>query len=57
MRRSITGEVRPITGTTGPTPHVVQTYQSDGFGIPTVTEGTSSQPFQCAGEPRDAEMG
>ena len=51
------GSARAITDTASPTPQVAQTYQGDEFGIPTVTQGTSGQPFQYAGEPRDAETG
>jgi len=48
------GSVRALTDTTG---NVIQTYQSDEFGIPTVTQGTSAQPFAYTGEQRDAEDG
>jgi RHS repeat-associated protein len=38
---------------------VVQTYQTDEFGIPSAagTQGTSAQPFGFTGEQRDAETG
>ena len=48
------GSVRAITDSTG---SVVQTYQTDEFGVPTATQGTSSQPFGYAGEQRDSEDG
>jgi len=34
---------------------VAQTYQTDEFGNPTLTQGTSAQPFRFAGEQRDPE--
>jgi RHS repeat-associated protein len=36
---------------------VVQTYQTDEFGVPTVTQGAGGQPFQYTGEQRDGESG
>ncbi len=35
----------------------MQTYQTDEFGVATLTQGTSTQPFQYTGEQRDAESG
>jgi len=46
------GSVRAITASNG---DVVETYQTDEFGIPTLSQGTSTQPFDFAGEQRDAE--
>jgi RHS repeat-associated protein len=46
------GSVRALTDASG---NVVQTYQTDEFGIPTLTQGASGQPFRFTGEPRDAE--
>ncbi|MBI4493717.1 MAG: hypothetical protein HY690_13075, partial [Chloroflexi bacterium] len=48
------GSVRAITDASA---QVVQTYLSDEFGVPSLTQGTGSQPFQYTGEPRDAETG
>jgi RHS repeat-associated protein len=47
------GSVRVLTIAAGA---VVQTYQTDEFGIPTQTTG-SIQPFGYTGEQRDAETG
>jgi len=44
------GTVRAITDGTG---NLVQTYQTDAFGVPTASRGTVSQPFQYTGEQRD----
>jgi RHS repeat-associated protein len=46
--------VRAISDSSG---SVVQTYQTDEFGMPTLTQGTSSQPFGFTGEQRDPEDG
>jgi RHS repeat-associated protein len=53
------GSVRAITDGTTPAPLVVQTYATDEFGIPdaALTQGSTAQPFQYTGEPRDAESG
>jgi RHS repeat-associated protein len=53
------GSVRAITDGTTPAPLVVQTYATDEFGIPDAagTQGSTAQPFQYTGEPRDAETG
>jgi RHS repeat-associated protein len=48
------GSVRAVTDSTG---SVVQTYQADEFGVATLTQGTSAQPFSYTGEQRDAESG
>ncbi|MCC6174086.1 MAG: hypothetical protein IT305_02175 [Chloroflexi bacterium] len=45
------GSVRAITDSTKA---VVQTYQSDEFGVPIATQGGSTQPFGFTGEQRDA---
>lgn len=45
------GSVRAITDSTG---SVVQTYQTDEFGIPTQAQGASPQPFGYTGEQVDA---
>ena len=44
------GSVRALTDGTG---QVVQTYQTDEFGVTTLTQGNSTQPFRYSGEPRD----
>jgi hypothetical protein len=46
--------VRALTDAGGA---VVQTYRTDEFGVPTLVEGTSAQPFQYTGEQRDQETG
>ena len=46
------GSVRAITDGTGT---LTQTYQTDPFGVPTQVQGTSTQPFQFAGQQQDAE--
>jgi RHS repeat-associated protein len=48
------GSVRAITDGSG---DVVQTYQADEFGIPALSQGTSTQPFGFTGEPQDPEDG
>ncbi|MBI4494020.1 MAG: RHS repeat-associated core domain-containing protein, partial [Chloroflexi bacterium] len=48
------GSVRALTDGTA---QVVQTYQSDEFGVQTQSQGTRSQPFEYTGEQRDAETG
>jgi RHS repeat-associated protein len=48
------GSVRSITDSTG---GVVQTYQTDEFGISTVSQGANAQPFGFTGEQRDPEDG
>ncbi|MBI4492852.1 MAG: hypothetical protein HY690_08685, partial [Chloroflexi bacterium] len=51
------GSVRAITDASA---QVVQTYQSDEFGVASLTQvapGVQSQPFQYTGEPRDGETG
>ena len=48
------GSVRAITDGSG---NVIATLQTDEFGIPTQTQGTSTQPFQYTGQQRDAESG
>jgi RHS repeat-associated protein len=48
------GSVRAITDATG---NVSQTYQTDEFGVPSLTQGTNPQPFRFTGEQRDSESG
>jgi len=48
------GSVRALTDSTG---SVVQTYQTDEFGMPTLSQGTSTQPFGFTREQRDLEDG
>jgi RHS repeat-associated protein len=48
------GSVRAITDSNG---NVVQTFQSDEFGIPLLTQGTNPEPFRYTGQQRDAESG
>ena len=45
------GSVRSLTDGAG---SVVATYGTDAWGIPTVSTGSSTQPFGFTGEPRDA---
>lgn len=44
------GSVRAVTDAAG---KVVQTYQTDEFGVPTQTYGARVQPLGYTGEPRD----
>ena len=44
------GSVRAITNGAGT---LIQTYQTDEFGIPTNSQGTSTQPFQYTGQQVD----
>src|SRR5438093_10524792 len=46
------GSVRALTDASG---NVTQTYQTDEFGVPSLTQGTSAQAFRFAGEQRDPE--
>ncbi len=46
------GSVRALTDGTGT---VVQTYLTDAFGVPTATQGSSSQPFGYTGQQRDGD--
>ena len=48
------GSVRALTDSTKA---VVQTYESDEFGVPIVASGGSTQPFGFTGEQRDGENG
>jgi RHS repeat-associated protein len=48
------GSVRALTDANG---NVIQTYQTDAFGVPTQTQESSSQPFQFTGQQRDASTG
>ncbi|MBI4494023.1 MAG: RHS repeat-associated core domain-containing protein [Chloroflexi bacterium] len=48
------GSVRALTDGNA---QVVQTYQSDEFGVQTQSQGTRNQPFEYTGEQRDAETG
>jgi RHS repeat-associated protein len=48
------GSVRAITNSSKA---VVQTYESDEFGVPIVASGGSTQPFGFTGEQRDPEAG
>ncbi|HVB97302.1 MAG TPA: hypothetical protein VNG11_06185, partial [Chloroflexota bacterium] len=41
------GSVRAISDNNG---NVIQTYQTDPFGVPTQVQGTSTQPFQFTGQ-------
>ena len=40
------GSVRAITDSSG---SIVQTYQTNEFGIPLLTQGTSPEPFRFTG--------
>jgi YD repeat-containing protein len=46
------GSVRAVTDSSA---NVVKTYQTDEFGVPVLTQGTSTQPFGFAGEQVDSE--
>jgi RHS repeat-associated protein len=46
------GSVRAMTDATGA---LVQTFQTDAFGVATVTQGTSTQLFGFTGEQRDSD--
>lgn len=48
------GSVRATTNAAGT---VTQTYQTDAFGVPAATQGSSTQPFGYTGEQRDGETG
>jgi RHS repeat-associated protein len=48
------GSVRALTDGSG---NLVETYQTDPFGVPVATQGTSAQPFQFTGQQRDAAIG
>ncbi len=48
------GSVRAITDGDGT---VVQTCETDEFGVPTQSQGSVNQSFQYTGEQRDAESG
>ncbi len=50
------GSVRAITNLDDRI-SVIETYQTDAFGVPTQTQGGVSQPFQFTGQQRDAESG
>ena len=44
------GSVRALTDGSG---NLIQTYKTDPFGVPTATQGTSTQPFGFTGEQAD----
>jgi RHS repeat-associated protein len=48
------GSVRAITDSNG---SVVQTFQSNEFGVPLLTQRNSPEPFRYTGQQRDAESG
>ncbi len=48
------GSVRAITDASA---SVVETYQTDEFGVSAQSQGSVSQPFHYTGEQRDAESG
>ena len=48
------GSVRTLTDSAKA---VVQTYESDEFGVPIAAQGGSAQPFGFTGEQRDSENG
>jgi RHS repeat-associated protein len=48
------GSVRALTDDEG---NVTQTFNSDEFGNPTLTQGSASEPFRYTGQQRDAETG
>ncbi len=48
------GSVRALTDGSG---NVTHTFATDEFGNPTLTQGTSTEPFRYTGQQRDAEAG
>jgi RHS repeat-associated protein len=48
------GSARALSDASGA---VIATYETDEFGVPTATQGASTQPFQYTGEQRDPETG
>jgi RHS repeat-associated protein len=48
------GSVRAITDSSG---NIVQTFQSDEFGVALMTQGTSPEPMRYTGQQRDGESG
>ncbi len=48
------GSVRAITNSGG---SVIQTFQTDEFGVPTLTQGTNTEPFRYTGQQLDPETG
>ena len=48
------GSVRTLTDSAKA---VVQTYESDEFGVPIAAQGGAAQPFGFTGEQRDSENG
>jgi RHS repeat-associated protein len=48
------GSVRALTDGSG---NVTQTFASDEFGNPTLTQGSSTEPFRYTGQQQDAETG
>jgi len=48
------GSVRALSDSTG---NVIQTYQTDEFGVPTAIQGASTQPFGFTGEQTDPASG
>jgi RHS repeat-associated protein len=45
------GSVRALTDGSG---NLIETYQTDPFGVPTAMQGASTQPFQFTGQQRDS---
>ena len=37
--------------------NVIQTFATDEFGVPSLTQGTSPEPMRYAGQQRDGESG
>ncbi len=48
------GSVRAITNSGG---SVIQTFQTDEFGVPALTQGTNTEPFRYTGQQLDPETG
>jgi RHS repeat-associated protein len=48
------GSVRALSDESGT---MIAAYQTDEFGVPTVTQGSSTQPFEYTGEQRDGDTG
>jgi RHS repeat-associated protein len=48
------GSVRALTDGSG---NVTQTFSTDEFGNPTLTQGSATEPFRYTGQQQDAETG
>jgi RHS repeat-associated protein len=48
------GTMRVVSNALG---NLIQSYETDEFGVPTAAQGSITQPFQYTGEQRDSESG